>query len=414
MEYGKDVKDNDFDRIAFWIANAWDPDTSTRIQALQKLSAKHIENVRNLQQQGKFDHSTEIKLWNPCVTFCYPPSEMAMVKEIERDSSERARRDLRVRDANIVEWRIWKGFGKGPWSITRKATPADLATQSRWVQLNWEVQRSHGVFCPKYCLCPVCTNNGGLLDMQVFKLRRKRNPTASVVELEATISAMKELRRFSADILRSLKRRTNMVSDTRREIEDCARAAWTWALDDEVELSADNDAFEERKRQLVSLVQRKGNRLPYELELDAMDVERRKNLHKHFLQQDLVKVADPSTGKCVIGKIKHTVRSQYLGAGHDPDWAYIKGTWYRDDEVEAAATHEVSDYQRSEFDSDVEAGSLAGGSDSDVADFGPEHDQSPSCDHAAGFVSHRRICERESHATRYEIANIQAQATTCS
>ena len=48
MEYGKDVKDNDFDRIACWIADAWDPDTSTRIQALQKLSAKHIENVRNL------------------------------------------------------------------------------------------------------------------------------------------------------------------------------------------------------------------------------------------------------------------------------------------------------------------------------------------------------------------------------
>ena len=84
------------------------------------------------------------------------------------------------------------------------------------------------------------------------------------------------------------------------------------------------------------------------------------------------------------------------------------------DEVEAAATHEVCDYQRSEFDSDVEAGSLADGSDSDVADFGPEHAQSPSCDHAAGFVSHRRICERDSHATRYEITNIQAQATTYS
>ena len=399
MEYGKDVKDNDFDRIAWWIADAWDPDKRTRIQALQKLSAKHIENVRNLQQQGKFDHSTEIKLWNPCVTLCFPPREMAMVKEIERDSSERARRDLRVRNANISEWRIWKGFGKGPWSITRKATPADLATQSRWVQLNWEVQRSFGACCPMYCLCPVCTNNGGLLDMQVFKLRRKRNPTASFVELEATISAMKELRCFSADILHSLKRRINMVSDTRREIEDCARAAWKWVRKDEVKLSADKDAFEERKRQLVNLMQRKGNPLSYELELDAIDAERRKNLHKHFLQQDLVKVSDPSTGKCVIGKIKRTVRSQYLGAGHDPDWAYIKGTWYRDDEVEVAATHEVSDYQRSEFDSDFEAGNLADGSDSDVADFGPEHDQSPSCDHAAGSVSHRRICERDSHAT---------------
>ena len=45
MEYGKDVKDNDFDRIAWWIADAWDPDECARIQALQKLSAKHIENV---------------------------------------------------------------------------------------------------------------------------------------------------------------------------------------------------------------------------------------------------------------------------------------------------------------------------------------------------------------------------------
>ena len=250
--------------------------------------------------------------------------------------------------------------------------------------------------------------------MQVFKLRRKRHPTASVVELEAAMSAMKELRCSSADILCSLRRRTNMVSDTRREIEDCARAAWEWVLDDDVKLSADKDAFERRKRQLVSLVQRIGNPLPYELELDAMDAERRKHLHKHFLQQDFVKVADPSTGKCVIGKIKRTVRSEYLGAGHDPDWAYIKGTWYRDNEVEAAAPHEVSDYQRSEFDSDVEAGSLADGSHSDVADFGPEHDQSPSCDHAAGFVSHRRICERDSHATRYEITNLQAQASTYS
>ena len=196
-----------------------------------------------------------------------------------------------------------------------------------------------------------------------------------------------------------LKRRINMAIDTRREIEDSVRTAWKWALEDEVKLSADKDAFEERKGQLVSLVQRKGNKLPYELEFDAIDVERRKTLHKHFLQHDLVKVADPSTGRCVIGKIKSTIRSQYLGPGHDPDWAYIKGTWYRDDEVEAAAIHEVSDYQGSEFDSDFEADNLADGSDSDVADFGPEHDESSSCHHAAGSVSHRRLCESDSHAT---------------
>ena len=217
IEYGKHVEDNDFNPVAWWIAHAWDPDAHVRLQAVQKLSARHIDNVHDLQQQGKFDHSAEIKLWNPCVTFSYPPGEMAMVQEISKNLSERDRRDLCVRDANLFEWRIWKGFGKGPWSIHRKATPADLARQSRWVQLNWEVQRSFGACCPSNCLCPMCMNNGGLLDMQVFKLRRRRNPTASDVELKATISAMQDLRRCSADILHSLKRRINMVSNTRRE-----------------------------------------------------------------------------------------------------------------------------------------------------------------------------------------------------
>ena len=245
----------------------------------------------------------------------------------------------------------------------------------------------------------MCMGNGVFNDFQVFKLRCRRNPTASAVELKATISAMKDLRRYCADILLGLKRRSNMVNETRREIEDRVRATRKWVLEDEVMITADKHTFEERKRQLVNLMQRKGNPLSYELELDAIDVERRKSLHKHFLKQDLVKVADPSTGKCFIGKIKRTVRSEYLGAGHDPDWAYIKGTGYRDDEVEVAATHEVSDYQRSEFDSDFEAGNLADGSDSDVADFGSEHDQPPSCVHAAGSVSHRRIGDRDSHAT---------------
>ena len=365
------MEDNDFNPIAWWIAHAWDPDAHVRLQALQKLSARHIDNVHNLQQQGKFDHSAEIKLWNPCVTFSYPPGEMAMVKEISKDLSERDRRDLCVRDANLFEWRIWKGFGKGPWQINKKATPADLATQSRWVQLNWPIDRSHGAFCPRNCLCPMCMNNGGLNDMQVFKLRRRRNPTASIVELKATISAMQDLRRCSADIFLGLKRRINMVSDTRREIEDCAFAAWKWVLEDEVMLSAGKHAFEQKERQLESLMQRKGGPLPYELELDAIDAERRKKLHKHFRQQDFVKVADPSTGECVIGKIDRTVRSLCLGDGVEPDWAYVRGTWYRDDEVEVAATHEVQEYQRSGFDSDIEAGNLADGSNSDVADFGP-------------------------------------------
>ena len=86
--------------------------------------------------------------------------------------------------------------------------------------------------------------------MQISKLCRRRNPTASIVELKATISAMQDLRRCSADILHSLKRRINMVSNTRREIEDCARAAWKWVLEDEVKLSAGKHAFEQKERHL--------------------------------------------------------------------------------------------------------------------------------------------------------------------
>ena len=97
------MEDNDFNPIAWWIAHAWEPDARVRLQALQKLSTRHIGNVRNLQQQGKSDHSAEIKLWNPCVTFSYPPGEMAMVQEISKDLSERDRRDLCVRDANLFE-----------------------------------------------------------------------------------------------------------------------------------------------------------------------------------------------------------------------------------------------------------------------------------------------------------------------
>ena len=136
MEYGEEVRSSDFIPSAWWIANAWDPCEGIRRCALERLCIKHSENIRNFQPQGKSDQSEEIELWNPCVTFSCPPAEGALVKQIEQDVSNKARRELQVRDANLFKWRIWKGFGEGPWTVSRKATPQVLATMSRWVQLD--------------------------------------------------------------------------------------------------------------------------------------------------------------------------------------------------------------------------------------------------------------------------------------
>ena len=136
MEYDKDVLACDFHPVAGWIAHAWDPCEDLRVQALEKLFAKHQDNVRKLEQQGKLDHSAEMELWHPCVTLCFPPNEKATIDRIKAQDNERSRRVLQVYDANVRAWRIWYGFGEGPWKVSRKATPEDLATQSRWVQLN--------------------------------------------------------------------------------------------------------------------------------------------------------------------------------------------------------------------------------------------------------------------------------------
>ena len=71
VEYGKDAQDSDFISIAGLIAHAWDLDESIRFQGLEKLFAKHQDNVKNFEQQGKPDNSAEMELWHPCVTFCF-------------------------------------------------------------------------------------------------------------------------------------------------------------------------------------------------------------------------------------------------------------------------------------------------------------------------------------------------------
>ena len=65
----------------------------------------------------------ELELWHPCVTICFPPEEEAFIDQIKKQNNERSRRILQVRDANVREWRILYGFGKGPWTESRKATP---------------------------------------------------------------------------------------------------------------------------------------------------------------------------------------------------------------------------------------------------------------------------------------------------
>ena len=100
----------------------------------------------------------ELELWHPCVTICFPPEEEAFIDQIKKQNNERSRRILQVREANVSAWRILYGFGEGPWTVSRKASPTDLAIQSRWVQLNWPIHRRHGAFCPKNWVCSMCVD----------------------------------------------------------------------------------------------------------------------------------------------------------------------------------------------------------------------------------------------------------------
>ena len=75
--------------------------------------------------------------------------------------------------------------------------------------------------------------------------------------------------------------------------------------------------------------------------------ERRNKMREYFIYGDIVKVTDPSTGEGVIGEIGFVIKSKRLGTGDDPDWVCIKGTWYRDNEVQLATTQDIRDYQGS-------------------------------------------------------------------
>ena len=386
MEYGKDVQDSDFISIAGLIAHAWDPDESLRFQSLEKLFAKHQDNVKNLEQQGKHDHSTEMELWYPCVTFCFPPNEKATIDRIKAQDNERSRRVLQVHDANVRAWRIWYGFGEGPWKVSRKATPDDLAKQSRWVQLNWPIHRSHGAFCPGNCLCLKCLNNCGLNDNTVKMLRRRRNPNTTKEELDATISAMFDFRHYCVDITYSLRRRANMNNDIRNDITKRVSAQLDWLRTDYVRLFATKQEFQQHKEQLASSIGPMIQPSSRELNLDTLDTERRAKMREYFVYQDMVKATDPSTGEGVVGRIDFTVKSKCLGIGDDPDWVYIKDTWYRDNEVELATTQEIDDYQSSVVDSECDTGSSFGGINRDAADVVTEHDQLLPREHLAGCI----------------------------
>ena len=416
MEYGKDVQDSGFIAIAGLIAHAWHPDESLRFQALDKLFAKHQDNVKNLRQQGGLDRSAEMELWYPCVTFPFPPNEKATIDRIKAQDNERSRRVLQVYDANVRAWRIWYGFGEGPWKVSRKATPEDLATQSRWVQLNWPIHRSHGVFCPSNCLCSKCLNNHCLNDKTAKLLRHLRNPKASNEDVDATMSAMVDFRHYCLDISYSLRRRANMNNDIRDEIAKRVSAELDWLFTDDVKAFATKQEFQQHKEQLASSIDPMIHTSSREFKLDTLDTERRAKMREYFLYQDIVKATDPSNGESVVGRIVFTVKSKWLGIGDDPDWVYIKDTWYRDNEVELATTQEIVDYQISVIDSESDGdNSLDGniiitrfdGSISHGADAVSQRDQPLPSEHTAGCTLHCRICKHDQYASDHRSSSIQ-------
>ena len=356
IEYGKEVLACDFHPIAGWIAHAWDPCEDLRVEALQKLFAQHQDNVRNLKRQCKFDRSTEIELWHPCVTSFFPPLEQGRVDQLRQDGTERSRRSLEVREANVRAWRIWHGFGEGPWTVSRKATPQDLATQSRWVQLNWQIHRSDGVLCPTNCLCSMCLRNGDLNDKQVKMLRRRRNPTETKEKLDATISAMIGFRHYCFDTCMSLWRRTNMDNNLRNKIDKRVHAELDWVRNKRVMLFTTEQEFKQREKELVSFIESVIHPSSHELRLDTLGAERRDKMREYFMYGDIVKVTDPSTGEGVIGEINFAIKSKRLGTGDDPDWVYIKDMWYRDNEVQLATTQDIRDYQSSVVQNQQPAG----------------------------------------------------------
>ena len=147
---------------------------------------------------------------------------------------------------------------------------------------------------------------------------------------------------------------------------------------DRVLLFAEKHEIEERKKELAYFIEHIGSPPAHEVDLDELDAEHRSRLQHCFKYDELVSVTDASTGKVVVGRIEHAIRSTRLGAGDEPDWVLIKGVWYRDKEVGVERTKEIDDYQSSDSEFASESGSMVDLKDHFVADVEIGHNELPS------------------------------------
>ena len=146
-----------------------------------------------------------------------------------------------------------------------------------------------------------------------------------------------------------------MENGIRTEIQNRLRVERAWIKNDRVKLLADRHEIEARKNDLVSWIEHIGIPPTDEMNLDKLEADHRNALQHCFQYFELVTATDASTGKTVIGRIDHAIRSKRLGPGIDPDWVLIKGTWYRDKEVSVERTKEIDDYSSSDLESDCGA-----------------------------------------------------------
>jgi len=192
------------------------------------------------------------------------------------------------------------------------------------------------------------------------------------------MSALKGFRGYCADIRRDIHQRIHMDISTRNEIETRLRAEQAWITSDRVKLFADKHKIEQRKNELANFIEHIGSPPAHEMELDELDAKHRRTLQHCFKYNKLVKVTDPDSGKGVIGRIDYAVKSERLGAGEDPDWIYIKDTWYRDSEVDVNNTQDIIDCQSSGLHPSGDASSLVDDIDYEVADVEAENAKVPS------------------------------------
>ena len=94
---------------------------------------------------------------------------------------------------------------------------------------------------------------------------------------------------------------------------------------------------------------------------------------------------------CCLGRIEESVRSTWLGTEDDsdvgPDWVYIKGTWYRDNEVQKATLQETHEYHTALVVSDNEVLNLVDDGTSGAADVGTKHDKPLKLPQHAKFMT---------------------------